>query len=55
MNPVDRSPRVTVVLPDDIRAAVEREAQRERTTMSHVVRSLVVSWAREQPVQEAAA
>jgi hypothetical protein len=51
----DHRPRVTVVLDDDIRAAVEREAQRERSTMSGVCRRILADWAaRSAPMERAA-
>jgi hypothetical protein len=52
----DIRPRVTVVLDDDIRAAVERAAQHERSTMSGVCRRVLADWAaaRTAPVERAA-
>jgi hypothetical protein len=49
----DVRPKVTVVLDEDIRAAVERQAEAERSTMSGVCRRVLADWARsiaDQPV-----
>jgi hypothetical protein len=53
MDDAKRRAPVTVVLDEDVRDAVERVAERERGSVSGVIRRVVSTWAAEQGARAA--